>query len=67
MVDILVERSSAEERIENIDEAKIAEVALFESGKEWVCSYTISVVLVVMALAISIGIAYFVCSRCYLQ
>ena len=34
MVDILVERSSAEERIENIDEAKIAEMALFESGKE---------------------------------
>ena len=67
MVDILVERSSAEERIENIDEAKIVEIVLFESGKECVCSYTISVVLVVMALAISIGIAYFVCSRCYLQ
>ena len=54
LVDKLVERSSAEECTENIDEVKIA------NENECVCSYTICVVLAVIALTISIGIgAYF--------
>ena len=62
LVDKLVERSSAEECTENIDEVKIA------NENECVYSYTICVVLPVIALAISIGIgAYFVYSRCYLK
>ena len=49
-----------EECTENIDEVKIAEIALFEHENECVCSHTICVVLAVIALAISIGIdAYF--------
>ena len=40
----------------NIDEVKIAEMALSEHGDECVCSYAICVVLAVIALAISIGI-----------
>ena len=64
MVDELVEPSSTEECTENIDEVKIAEMALFEHGNECVFSYAICVVLAVIALAISIGIgAYFVYSR----
>ena len=63
-----VERSSTEECTENIDEVKIAEMALSEHGDECVCSYAICVVLAVIALAISIGIgAYFVYSRWYLK
>ena len=55
LVDKLVERSSAEECTENIDEVKIA------NENECVYSYTICVVLAVIALAVSIGIgAYFV-------
>ena len=63
MVDELVERSStdrsfAKECTENIDEVKIAD------ENECVCSYTISVALAVIALAISIQIgAHFACSR----
>ena len=50
-----------EECTENIDEVKIAGVALFEHENEYVCSYTICVVLAVIAFTISIGIgAYFV-------
>ena len=50
----------AEECTENIDEVKIAGMVLFENGNECVCSYTICVVLAVIALTISIGIgAYF--------
>ena len=56
LVENLIERSSDEQFIENIDEVKIAEMALFEHGNECVCSYTICVVLAVIALAISIGI-----------
>ena len=45
---------------ENIDEVKIAEMALFEHRNESVSSYTICVVLAEIALAVSIGIgAYF--------
>ena len=51
-----------EECTENIDEVKIAD------ENECVCSYTICVVLAVIALAISIGIcAYFIYSRWYLK
>ena len=68
LVDKLVERSSAEECTENIDEVKIAGMALFEHGNECVCSYTICVVLAVIVLTISIEIgAYFVYSRWYLE
>ena len=60
MVDNLIERSSAEKCTENIDEVKIAEMALFEQGNDRVYSYTICVTLAVIALTISIGIgAYF--------
>ena len=63
-----VERSSSEECTENIDEAKTAEMALFEHGNECVCSYTVFVVLAVIALTISIGLgAYFAYSRWYLE
>ena len=45
---------------EHIDEAKLSEVTLFEHGNECVCSYTICIVLGVIALTICIGIgAYF--------
>ena len=47
---------------EHIDEAKLSEVTLFEHGNECVCSYTICIVLGVIALTICIGIgAYFTC------
>ena len=62
MIDKLAERSFAEECTENIDEVKIAD------ENECVCSYTICVILAVIALAISIGIgAYFAYSRWYLK
>ena len=50
----------AEECTENVDEAKLTGIALFEDGNECVCSYTVSIVLGVIALTIRIGIsAYF--------
>ena len=58
---------------ENIDKAKIAEITstdLHSAVHEnvCVCSYTICVILAVIALAISIGIgAYFAYSRWYLK
>ena len=56
-----------EECTENIDEAKITRMALFEHKNECVCFYTICVVLAVIVLTISIGIgAYFVYSCWYL-
>ena len=56
LVDNLVEECN-----ENIDEAKLAGVTLFEHENECVCSYTVFIVLAVIALAVSIGIgAYFV-------
>ena len=45
-----------EEYAQNIDEAKIAEITLFEHVNDCVFSYTICVVLVVIALTVSIGI-----------
>ena len=51
-----------EECTQNIDEVKIAEMALFEHGNEYVYPHTICVILAVIALTISIGIgAYFAC------
>ena len=55
MVDKLVE-----ECVENIVEAKLAGIALFEAKNECACSYTVCIVLGVIALTICIGIdAYF--------
>ena len=49
-----------EECSENIDEAKLYEIALFEHINECECSYTVCIFLVVIALTICIGIgAYF--------
>ena len=49
-----------EECTENVNEIKIAGMALFEHEKEYVCSYPFCVVLAVIFLTISIGIcAYF--------
>ena len=56
LVENLIERSSDEQCIENIDEVKIAEMAFFEHGNECVSSHTICVILAVIALTISIGI-----------
>ena len=57
-----------EECAENIGEAKIAGMTLFEHGNERVCSCTIYVVLIVMIFTTSIGIgAYFVYSRGYFK
>ena len=68
LVDQLTEHSSTEECTESIDEVKIAQMALFEYGDECVRSYTICVILAVIALTISIEIgAYFACSRWYLK
>ena len=58
MVHELTERSSIEECTENIDEVKIA------NEKECVCSYTICIILAVIALEIDTGIgAYFAYSH----
>ena len=55
LVDKLVEECN-----ENIDEAKLTEVALFEHVNECICSYTVFIVLSVIVLTICIGIgAYF--------
>ena len=56
MVDKLVEECN-----ENVDEARLTEIALFEHKNEWVCYYKVFIVLAVIALTVSIGIsAYFV-------
>ena len=54
LVDKLVE-----ECIENIDEAKLAEIAVFEHVNECICSYTVFIVLSVIALTICIGIGVY--------
>ena len=55
LVDKLVEECS-----ENIDEIKLTEVALFEHRNGCVCSYTVFIVLAVIALTVSFGIgAYY--------
>ena len=41
---------------ENIDEAKLSEVVLFEHINKCVCSYTACIVLAVIALTVSIGV-----------
>ena len=49
-----------EECNENIDEAKLTEIALFEHKNECVCYYTVFIVLGVIVATICIGIsAYF--------
>ena len=55
LVDELVEECT-----ENADEAKLTGIALFEHENQCVCSYTVCIVLGVIALIIWIGIgAYF--------
>ena len=45
---------------ENIDEAKLTEIVLFEHKNNCVCSCTVFIVLAVIELTVSIGIgAYF--------
>ena len=51
MVDKLIEECG-----ENVDEAKLAGATLFELGNECVCSYTVCIVLAVIALTIYMGI-----------
>ena len=51
LVDKLVEECN-----ENIDEAKLTGINLFEHGNKCVCPYTVYTVLVVIALTICIGI-----------
>ena len=46
-----------EECNENIDEAKLTEVGLFKHKNKCVCSYTVFIVLAVIALTVSIGIS----------
>ena len=56
LVDKLVEECYTE----NIDEAKLTGIALFEHANECVCSYTVCIVFAVIARTASIGIgAYF--------
>ena len=56
LVDQLVEECN-----ENIDEAKLTEIALFEHKNECACYYTVFIVLSVIVLTICIGIStYFV-------
>ena len=55
LVDKLVEECN-----ENIDEAKLTEIALFEHKNECVCYYAVFIVFAVIALIVSIGIgAYY--------
>ena len=54
LVDKLVEKYN-----ENIDEAKLTEIALFEHKNECACYYTVFIVLAVIALAISIVLILF--------
>ena len=56
MVDKLLEECK-----ENIDQAKLTEIALFEHKNECACSYTVFIVLDVKPLTVSIGIGdYFI-------
>ena len=45
-----------EECTENIDEAKLSEIALFEYVNEFVRSYTVCIVMGVITLTTSIGV-----------
>ena len=51
LVDKLVEECT-----KNIDEAQLAEIALFKHGNECVCCYTVFIVLAVIVLTVNIGI-----------
>ena len=56
LVDKLVEKYN-----ENIDEAKLTEIALFEHKNECACYYTVFIVLSIIVLTIYIGVStYFV-------
>ena len=46
-----------EECGENVDEAKLTKIALFEHKNDYACYYTVFIVLAVIALTISIGIS----------
>ena len=48
-----------EECNENIDEAKLTGIALFEHVNECVCSYTVFIVLAVIVLTVSIGVGVY--------
>ena len=54
LVDKLVEECT-----ENVEEVKIAGMALIEHGNECACFYTVCVVLAVIALTISTGIGVY--------
>ena len=54
LVDKLVEECN-----DNIDEAKLTKIALFEHKNECACYYTVFIVLAVIALAISIVLILF--------
>ena len=53
-----------EECNENINEAKLTEIALFEHKNKCVCSYTVFIVLVVIALTFIIGIGAYSTYKC---
>ena len=48
-----------EECNENIDEAKLTGIALFEHVNECVCSYTVFIVLAVIVLTVSFGVGVY--------
>ena len=52
-----------EECTENIVEAKVTGIALFEHGNQCVCSYTVCIVLGVIALTICIGIGAYITDK----
>ena len=54
LVDKLVEECT-----ENIDEAKLTGIALFEHGNGCVCSFTVCIALTIIALTICIGIGVY--------
>ena len=53
-----------EECNENIDEAKLTEIALLEHKNKCVCSYTVFIVLAAIALTFSIGIGAYFSYKC---
>ena len=61
LVDKLVD-----ECIENIGKVKLNRIHLFQHGNECVCSYTVCIVLAVIALTISIGIGAY-CTYKYIS
>ena len=54
-----------EECNENIDEAKLTKIALFEYKNECACYYTVFIVLTAIALTISIGISAHCSRKCF--